>query len=330
MSLRYPGMLLVVLLLVGGGFVVRRRMRPAPARNVRAAVGQTVRLRKSRTERRLRPWLLVVIIGGVVVLLLLALVVFFPGVFGRQQGAVAPVPVVASHSVGTPVPAAAPAMPTSQVTATTAPPPTVTLAGPPTATTTPVAEPTPVPVGAPSLVSRSDWGADGPGSALVPHTPARIILSHNANPCCSDGSAAARLRADQAVHMQDNGWPDIAYHYIVAPDGTIFAGRAADRQSDSSYAAVNPTYDLDGSLVIGVLGNYDTQEPTAATIRSITWLMAWLCQEYAIAPDEIYHFSQVAPTDPWSGETTSPGGNMPEVAAFRTNVTAILAGERQP
>jgi pimeloyl-ACP methyl ester carboxylesterase len=329
--LRYPGMLLAVLLLVGGGFVARRRMRPAPARNVRAAVGQTVRLRKSRMERRLRPWMLVAVIGGVVVvLLLLALVVFFPGVLGRQQGAVAPVPPAASHSAGAPVPVMASATATSQATATTAPPPTVTLAAPPTATTPPVAEPTPMSVVEPSLVSRSDWGADVPGSAFIPHTPARIILSHNANPCCSDGSAAARLRADQAVHMQDNGWSDIAYHYIVAPDGTMFAGRAADRQSDSSYAAVNPTYDLDGSLVIGVLGNYDTQEPTAAGIRSITWLMAWLCQEYAIAPDEIYHFNQVAPTDPWNGETTSPGRNMPKVAAFRANVTAILAGERQP
>ncbi|PDW00589.1 OmpL47-type beta-barrel domain-containing protein [Candidatus Chloroploca asiatica] len=182
----------------------------------------------------------------------------------------------------------------------------------------------------PPLVPREAWNADAPGSGLIPHTPVRIVLSHEARNCCAGDALAARVRSNQIVHL-NNGWPDIAYHYIIAPDGTIFAGRDVMMQSNSSYAAANPSYQLDGSIVIGVLGNYDLQEPTAASVRSITWLMAWLCQHHTIAPDAIYTLAQVAPLDPFTkGTTTSPGANMPSILAFRTDVKAILAGEREP
>ena len=183
----------------------------------------------------------------------------------------------------------------------------------------------------PPIVSRSAWGAASPGSGLVPQTPARIILTHEAKACCDNLDVAARVRANQTVHTQNSGWPDIAYHYIVAPDGSIFAGRSVETQSNSSYVKANPTYQLNGAIIIGVLGNYDTQAPTPASLRSITWLMTWLCQQYRIAPDEIYPLAQVAPNDPFGkGATTSPGAKMPPIQGFRADVKAIFAGERTP
>ncbi len=34
------------------------------------------------------------------------------------------------------------------------------------------------------------------------------------------------VQAIQREHMYGNGWMDIGYHYVVAPDGTIYAGRS--------------------------------------------------------------------------------------------------------
>ncbi len=34
-----------------------------------------------------------------------------------------------------------------------------------------------------------------------------------------------RVRAIQSFHMDSRGWCDVGYHFLVAPDGTVFEGR---------------------------------------------------------------------------------------------------------
>lgn len=36
-------------------------------------------------------------------------------------------------------------------------------------------------------------------------------------------------------HVQERGWDDIGYHYIVMPDGTLYPGRPTDRMGAHTY-----------------------------------------------------------------------------------------------
>lgn len=308
----------------------------------------TQRMRGNGGPRR---WYwLIALIGVAVVLVLIVFRIGWP--FGDTADKEGAEPVAAGEpttdtpetlntlSIATdPTPAFATAEPIILSPPTATPPPPAPIPSPdaagPIILPPPTVAPPPTPavmveVPAPRLMSRSAWGAHDARSGMLQHTPARIIVSHDTHACCTDVTPATRMRQNQSRHMDNMGWPDIAYHYSIAPDGTILTGRAVEIQSDSAYAPVNPTYQINGSIVLGILGNYDQQHPTAESLRALTWLMAWLCQRYGIAPNEIFYLRQVAPVDPWRGETTSPGRNMPDVAELRDAVRAILVGERQP
>jgi|GEM_PF-3039726 len=241
-------------------------------------------------------------------------------------------PSVAGGPIATEAPAPtsppAPAPISVAVAASTAVPPT---AQPATAETRADPTRTAVPstsasVSRPAILSRANWDARSAASGLRPHTPVRIVLTHEEGQICCDGEdPRRRIRANQNVHM-DKGWPDIAFHFIIASDGSIFEGRDPQYEINSSYAAINPGYEINGTIVIGVLGNYNQQSPTDASLNAISELMAWISQEYTISVDNIYHLRDLAPNpiDTRMSRTTSPGNNMPEASYFRSQVRELL------
>ena len=85
----------------------------------------------------------------------------------------------------------------------------------------------PVPV-----LPRPAWGADEgrrfvDGEERWPPTyaTAEAVVVHHTRTANEDPSSAATMRAIYAFHADVRGWGDIGYHYVVAPDGRIFAGR---------------------------------------------------------------------------------------------------------
>ncbi len=334
--LSYLVLALGVVVLTAGGFVVGWAgvAWMSSSRGGRTAhVGPTRRLSNVARTRRIRGnsgprrwYWLAGLIGGAVVLMIVVFMIGWPFGAAADEELTEPTAATAEPADDMPKMISAPPIATDPASAPTAAGPVI-LPMPPAA---PPPTPAMVEVPAPSLLSRSAWGARDARSGMLQHTPARIIVSHDTQACCTNVTPATRMRENQSRHMDSQGWPDIAYHYSIAPDGTILIGRAVELQGDSAYAPVNPTYQVNGAIVLGMLGNYDQQHPTAESLRAVTWLMAWLCQRYGIAPDEIAYLRHVAPVDPWRGETTSPGRNMPDVAELRDAVQAILVGERQP
>ena len=104
-------------------------------------------------------------------------------------------------------------------------------------------------------------------------------------------------------------------------DGNIYEGRATSDRGDTNYH-----YDTNGMIAIGVLGDYDTQTPSAQQLDTIAQLMAWLCGQYTIPVGEIYahnYFAnQSSLTDP---KISSPGRNF-DLDAIRRKVADRLAG----
>ncbi|MBP1464438.1 N-acetylmuramoyl-L-alanine amidase [Candidatus Chloroploca sp. M-50] len=162
----------------------------------------------------------------------------------------------------------------------------------------------------PNIISRSTWGALPATGLSGRQNPRQIVLSHDAQISNDSDDVRTKLRAIQRFHQQ-RGWPDISWHFIVDRSGNIFEGRSPDDRGDTNY-----NFNTDGMLTIGVLGDYDRQNPNQAQLNTIIELMAWLCQEYNIPTEEIYAHSyfanQSSLTNP---KITSPGRNfdLPEI-----------------
>jgi len=146
------------------------------------------------------------------------------------------------------------------------------------------------------------------------------VLTHDGQPISGDEDFARKLQSIQRIH-QDRGWPDISWHYIVDRNGNVYEGRTPADRGDTSY-----DFDTTDMITVGVLGDYDSQQPNQAQIESIESLMAWLCQEYNMSPDDIYahsYFANQSPrTDP---KITSPGRNF-NIPALQSAVRDRLAG----
>lgn len=74
----------------------------------------------------------------------------------------------------------------------------------------------------------------------------------------------------------NNGWSGIGYHFVIRKDGTIELGRP-----DWAIGA-HAEWSNHDSIGICVVGDFMTAVPTDEQIESLSYLIAWIGQEYGI------------------------------------------------
>ena len=131
--------------------------------------------------------------------------------------------------------------------------------------------------GGPSIVRRSEWGAN---ESIVRGTPVyadRVRLSvvhHTAGTNrYSRAEAAGIVRGIQRYHVQGNGWNDIGYNFLVDKYGRIYEGRAGGitRNVIGAHAQGFNT----GSVGVAVLGTYGSTRISSAARSAVQRLLAW-------------------------------------------------------
>jgi hypothetical protein len=80
----------------------------------------------------------------------------------------------------------------------------------------------------------------------------------------------------QALHMDRRGYADVAYHFLIDPDGIIYEGR--DIHIRGAHVQGYNT----GSVGVVLLGNFNEEEPTLAQIESLVDLVDYLRYTYGI------------------------------------------------
>ena len=144
-----------------------------------------------------------------------------------------------------------------------------------------------------NVVPRAEWGAQPPQGAFVDHEIERITVHHGGGTGGLQGPELYRAWQRWHLHL---GWPDLAYHFIVGRDGTVYEGRPHQASGDTATE-----YDPAGHLLFVVEGDFDKEEPTPAQLESLAQLIAWGSM-YFDAPDVGGHRDYAA--------TTCPGDNL--------------------
>lgn len=154
---------------------------------------------------------------------------------------------------------------------------------------------------APKIITRAEWGSKPlPLPDAAKHTP-KILTIHHAGVLWRPADEPyAKTRNLQSWGQKEKNWPDLPYHYLIAPDGRIFEGRDVNYRPES-----NTQYDLTGVINIHLWGNFEEQRVSPEQLRSLVELSAYLCQTLSLDPGQIRGHADAAP-----GQTSCPGKDV--------------------
>jgi len=167
-----------------------------------------------------------------------------------------------------------------------------------------------------NIVDREVWGAvPADVSRMSTHTIDALTIHHAGDQTAARGPE--RYRSWQASHM-DRGWGDLAYHYIIGVDGTVYEGRDTRYEGDTGT-----NYDPNGHFLVVVEGNFDIDAPTQSQLDSLVSVLAWAATQFDVSPSTIAGHRDYA-------STACPGGNLyPYIASGELEAdvrVAILEG----
>ena len=150
-----------------------------------------------------------------------------------------------------------------------------------------------------TIVPRAGWSAAEP-KPYKQHTPVRITVHHEGTKLEVTDDAAKKINAIQRWGMgPDRKWADIPYHFLIAPNGTIYEGRAVTTVGETATE-----YDPTGHLLINCLGNLEVQELRPEQLQSLIKLIAFCSKKYNIPAETL------ASHKDYSNQTNCPGKNL--------------------
>lgn len=171
-----------------------------------------------------------------------------------------------------------------------------------------------------TILPRSDWGARAPVLAMRAHTPVRLTIHHTGVAIDTTRSLAQKLiglqqfsqRADSlASGRKKPAWADVPYHFYVAADGRVGAGR------DWRYAGdTNTPYDPAGHLLVVVEGNFERDTLMTAQRVALDGLVPALAVQHRMPADSLRAHRDYA-------RTSCPGRDLyDELPRLRALVSA--------
>ncbi len=133
-----------------------------------------------------------------------------------------------------------------------------------------------------------------------------------------NGNARLTLQSIQEVHMGDRHFGDIAYHFLIDPQGRVWEGRPLDWQG--AHAGNNDANR--GNIGVCLLGDMNETRPTAAQKASLQRLLYKLMAQYKVPASRVYTHREIKEKF-GLGTTDCPGRYLqPYVDDLRGNLRA--------
>jgi len=169
----------------------------------------------------------------------------------------------------------------------------------------------------PAIISRSQWGADESirkGSPSYTGAARVGFVHHTASSNDYTAEQAAQMvRGIYAYHVKSNGWSDIGYNFLVDRYGRAYEGRAGG--IDRWVAGAHTGGFNANSFGVSLLGDFSTVPPSAATLGTLSQVLAWKLG--------------AAYRDPMAKATlVSAGGGTSKYAKGTTATFDVVSGHR--
>jgi len=177
------------------------------------------------------------------------------------------------------------------------------------------------------MVCRDAWGARPPNRDAPPHTIGQLTVHHSAAAATDITQGPGHLRGYQAFHMDDRGWPDIAYHVAVDRAGVVYRLRDWDTVGDTGT-----DYDPSGHFLLLLDGNFDAHDVTEEQLAAAAEVLAWASGHFGVGLDTVSghrdHASTACPGDALYARLDELRSRALEVAAAGPVELADVCGDR--
>lgn len=184
----------------------------------------------------------------------------------------------------------------------------------------------------PQTVSREAWGSQpDPIPETRKQIPAWITIHHAGELWKAGADPGDFVRRMQVWGKnrprlekppRDTYWPDLPYHFMIAPDGRIFEGRPVEYEPET-----NTKYSVNGNIGVEMMGDFEKQRPSLEQLKSCVALTAWLCKTYKIDLDHVRGHMDAAQ----GGQTDCPGKDFYRYlqdGQFKKWVSQVLKGRK--
>ncbi|XP_024120156.1 peptidoglycan recognition protein 5 [Oryzias melastigma] len=151
-----------------------------------------------------------------------------------------------------------------------------------------------------NIVSRLQWGAAAPKQKeALKGSAQRVVIHHTALQNCRGlPDSKEHLVSIQSMHMNQRGFDDIGYNFLIGGDGTVFEGRGW-----GVVGAHTKGHNQD-SLGIAFMGNFNSDKLTEEALRSVKGLLlSGVSQNYIDPEFVLYGHRDLA-------STQCPGDNV--------------------
>lgn len=145
-------------------------------------------------------------------------------------------------------------------------------------------------VAPPPIIQPRDWGSRPGDMSRVPRQDrwTWITIHHAGVPWTANKDAVRFVCGMQEWSKsppeppRKQVWNELPYHFMIAPDGRIFAARPLEYQP-----ATNTHYEVAENITIELMGDFEKQRPRPEQLRAAARLTAWLSQRFRIPLDHI-------------------------------------------
>uniref|UniRef100_A0A3P9IF44 Peptidoglycan-recognition protein SC2-like n=1 Tax=Oryzias latipes TaxID=8090 RepID=A0A3P9IF44_ORYLA len=131
-----------------------------------------------------------------------------------------------------------------------------------------------------NIVSRLQWGAAAPKQKeALKGSAQRVVIHHTALQNCRGlADSKEHLVSIQSMHMNQRGFDDIGYNFLVGGDGTVFEGRGW-----GVMGAHTKGHNHD-SLGIAFMGNFNSDKLSEEGLLSVKRLLLFGVSQSYIHP----------------------------------------------
>ena len=153
-----------------------------------------------------------------------------------------------------------------------------------------------------NAIARSDWTRSGPITKKVNPMKGvtKITIHHEGSKAVyftDRNTTKDRIEKIRKHHVNNNGWGDIGYHYIVDRSGRVWEGRPI------AYQGAHVSQNNENNLGILVLGNFDKQSPSSAQLDALFSTAAELKRYHRVKSTLVRSHQEIT-------ATSCPGKNL--------------------